>query len=477
MAKVTEKLKLILPSPEDRIDIDILNSNYEILESQIYSNLIKKKTSISEESNFGEVIPPYVTITNTNLEAVNVTVGEEKIIIPAASTIAVAIKDKKELSIDTDGVIAVEYFISNERYASEQSGSAVDSELSEASENPVQNKVITAKFKEYYSIEEVNELIDGIGTPEDVYTKTETDNLLSAKADKSDTYTKTETDTKITEKVSEIVAGAPEDFDTLKEMSDWLTEHEDSAATMNSAIQKNAEDIETANSAIQQNKTDISSLNTEMTKKVDKVNGKSLIDDSEIERLASVDNYDDTAMKNDIVSIKSQAAINKTTLGTQCKNLLKNTAMTATKKGITFTVNADKSVTVNGTSTARADFFLAGAWGSTTPIFAKNSYKASMLPNVETTDRGLYMHVVNNETVLNGVSTKDKYKVVNNEITAVYLSISAGKTFDNYTVYPMLTYADVTDTTYEPYTPSLQEQINALTARIAALEGTATTAE
>jgi len=81
----------------------------------------------------------------------------------------------------------------------------VDSDFSDTSENPVQNKVITEQFSHY--------------------------------------YTTTETDEKITEKVSEIVAGAPEDFNTLKEMSDWLTEHEDSAATMNSAIQKNAEDI------------------------------------------------------------------------------------------------------------------------------------------------------------------------------------------------------------------------------------------
>ena len=36
--------------------------------------------------------------------------------------------------------------------------------------------------------------------------------------DPDDYYTKTETDTKITEKVAEIVADAPQDFDTLKEI-------------------------------------------------------------------------------------------------------------------------------------------------------------------------------------------------------------------------------------------------------------------
>ena len=63
--------------------------------------------------------------------------------------------------------------------------------------------------------------------------------LKSGKANKSDVYTKTETDSKITSKVAEIVSGAPEEFDTLKEMSDWIADHKNSAAAMNSAISGN----------------------------------------------------------------------------------------------------------------------------------------------------------------------------------------------------------------------------------------------
>lgn len=44
---------------------------------------------------------------------------------------------------------------------------------------------------------------------------------------------------KITDGVSKIVADAPEDFDTLKEMSDWISQHSDSAAAMNSDILDN----------------------------------------------------------------------------------------------------------------------------------------------------------------------------------------------------------------------------------------------
>lgn len=56
-------------------------------------------------------------------------------------------------------------------------------------------------------------------------------------------YTKPQTDARITEKVAEIVADAPEDFDTLKEMSDWISQHEESAAAMNTAIQRKVDKV------------------------------------------------------------------------------------------------------------------------------------------------------------------------------------------------------------------------------------------
>ena len=69
--------------------------------------------------------------------------------------------------------------------------------------------------------------------------------LTGESIDLSKYYTKEEADAAITAKVAEIVADAPEDLDTLKEMSDWISQHEDSAAAMNSTIQQNATDIST----------------------------------------------------------------------------------------------------------------------------------------------------------------------------------------------------------------------------------------
>ena len=107
-------------------------------------------------------------------------------------------------------------------------------------------------------------------------------------ADLSDYYSKSETNQKITEKIAEIIANAPEDFDTLKEISDWIENHEDSAAAMNSAISANTSAI---------------------SDKVDKVTGKGLSTNdftkSYKDKLDNLNNYDDTKIKSDISAINT----------------------------------------------------------------------------------------------------------------------------------------------------------------------------
>lgn len=78
----------------------------------------------------------------------------------------------------------------------------------------------------------------------------------------------------VTNGVAKIVAGAPEDFDTLKEMSDWISSHETSAAAMNSAISDNSVAIanHTSNSDIHVTKAE----KTKWDNKVDSIEGKTL---------------------------------------------------------------------------------------------------------------------------------------------------------------------------------------------------------
>jgi hypothetical protein len=112
-------------------------------------------------------------------------------------------------------------------------------------------------------------------------------------------YTKPQTDARITEKVAEIVADAPEDFDTLKEISDWISHHEDSAAAMNTAIQQNT---------------------TAIAGKVDKVSGKGL----------STNDYT-TTEKNKLSSVEEGATktIVDTNLSSTSTNPVQNKAVQA----------------------------------------------------------------------------------------------------------------------------------------------------
>lgn len=47
----------------------------------------------------------------------------------------------------------------------------------------------------------------------------------------------------VSDGIAEVIAGAPESLDTLKEISDWISSHSDSAAAMNTQIQENSNDI------------------------------------------------------------------------------------------------------------------------------------------------------------------------------------------------------------------------------------------
>ena len=60
---------------------------------------------------------------------------------------------------------------------------------------------------------------------------------LNETINKSINTLKEEISKEITNKVTELIADAPEDFNTLKEISDWISTHEESAAAMNSKIE------------------------------------------------------------------------------------------------------------------------------------------------------------------------------------------------------------------------------------------------
>lgn len=80
---------------------------------------------------------------------------------------------------------------------------------------------------------------------------------LSEISDYTAPYTKAETEELIAshtaEQIAKVIADAPESFDTLKELSDWIQEHQDEAGTMNSAISANTQAIQANTAAIATN--------------------------------------------------------------------------------------------------------------------------------------------------------------------------------------------------------------------------------
>ena len=155
------------------------------------------------------------------------------------------------------------------------------------------NKVTIEPGKSLISDTEIERL-----SKVDNYDDTTVNNRLNAveltKANKSEVYTKNETDKQITDEIAKIVADAPEEFDTLKEMSDWIYSHTDSAAEMNSAINQN-----TAN---------ISTLQNQVGKKVDKVDGKGLsTHDFDDTYKSKLDNLGDASTKTVTTTVDTSA--------------------------------------------------------------------------------------------------------------------------------------------------------------------------
>ena len=88
---------------------------------------------------------------------------------------------------------------------------------------------------------------------------------VSELANDSNYQTAEQISSTVTSEIAKVVANAPENFDTLKEMSDWIAGHENDASTMNSAISDN----KTAITALQSGKADKSEIPTTVAELTD----------------------------------------------------------------------------------------------------------------------------------------------------------------------------------------------------------------
>lgn len=176
-----------------------------------------------------------------------------------------------------------------------------------------------------------------------------------------------------------------------------------------------------------------------------------------MKNLSPIDENRDVVTKEYVDLVKSQAALNRTTLGTQCKNLIDTQIDSQTYYGLTFKKNSDGSILINGTSTNTSTAFLRIFKTYDVGKFINQKF---ILSATGSDNVGIQFDGRNSS----GLQTcsSQAYSVdakftsnANFILLNIYLIIRANSTFDNYTVYPMLRYADITDDTYEPYQPSL----------------------
>ena len=141
------------------------------------------------------------------------------------------------------------------------------------------------------------------------------------------------------------------------------------------------------------------------------------------------------------------------------ENLLENNQTTQTINGVTFTVNEDKSVTLNGTSTATTDLYLVGGasqyidLGLTTGTYNLNgcvggSGTTYMLYVVQNRSGSLYYYQsVASEGLNISVQTGDTFRI--------FIRVMSGQTLNNVTIKPQLEKGSMAHT-YTPYGENIE---------------------
>lgn len=131
------------------------------------------------------------------------------------------------------------------------------------------------------------------------------------------------------------------------------------------------------------------------------------------------------------------------------KNLLKNTATTLSVYGVTFTVNADGSVTANGTSTARALFsvgramYPAGEYVFSQGFVGKENGAVTYL-TYKKDGKTVFVDLVD--------VTEKKFTLMEaTDIECLCDVRVAGVTLTSHVFYPMIRPASMIDATFEPY--------------------------
>lgn len=137
------------------------------------------------------------------------------------------------------------------------------------------------------------------------------------------------------------------------------------------------------------------------------------------------------------------------------KNLLKITSATQTINGVTFTVNDDQTITINGTSQERAQFYLRqitvypGMQGCILNGAVHNDQNVTLRFQLGSNPWTTYANDSGSGAVIQSYN--------DNSIIQVYINVPGGITVSNLIFKPMIRPASITDDTFVPYAPTNRE--------------------
>lgn len=166
--------------------------------------------------------------------------------------------------------------------------------------------------------------------------------------------------------------------------------------------------------------------------------------------------------------IAGQKNLLKDTVGWTGKNLLKNEASTLTANGITWTVNDDGTILINGTNTDNS--YLTVNSNISLDVDTEYILSGNTTENADEWYLSLFLQVgyegmTNYQYIFNNNPTGVKFKlrdlIGESNLTSLRCYARVGirheaQTVDNVTFYPMIRRADILDDTYEPYHESVE---------------------
>lgn len=167
---------------------------------------------------------------------------------------------------------------------------------------------------------------------------------------------------------------------------------------------------------------------------------------------ATADTTTDTTMSLSTVPTPINISLNGNTTQNN-KNLLLNTATTRTTSGVTFTVNTDGTVNVNGTATADAYLIINNF------NFVANQYTLSGCPSGGSTSTYALM-LVGRPAESDTGSGRTVTQTVNNQAVGIF--VKSGVTVTNLLFKPMIE-SGTTATSYVPYlSPTNPQEIHSV---------------